>query len=150
MSVLSLACGLLGCQKEPEPAKHELSQITSVSISCGNMDRRYSYSFWAHKEENGWFLDAECFTYNYETETLFNSCELDSEDEKTLLEILEENESIAYVENYTKPKKSAAHFVDETTYGFCLNFSDGSQYVTFDRQKDLEKFFYRLAEKHIV
>ena len=37
--------------------------------------------------------------------------------------------------------------MDETTYGFCLTFSDGSQYVTLDYQKELEEYFYRLAEQ---
>lgn len=150
MAVLFSVCGLFGCQKTPKPAKHELSEVTAVSISCGNMDRSYGYSFWAHKEENGWLLDAECFTQNFEEETVFENCELDSEDAKALLEILKENESIAYARNYKEPKKSVFQVADEETYGFCLTFSDGSQYVTHDRQNDLEEFFYRLAEKYGV
>lgn len=148
MSVLSLICGLFGCQKASKPAKHELSEIKSVSISCGHMDRSYGYSFQIYKEENGWLLNAECFTHNYETETVLEKCELSGEDAKALLEILERNESIAYAENYSKPKKRSVRIADETTYGFCLTFSDGNFYATYDRQSDLEEFFYRLAEKY--
>lgn len=148
MAAISLICGLFGCQKAPQPAKHELSEITAVSISCGNMDRSHSYSFWAHKEDNGWLLDAECFTHTFETETKLENRELSGEDAEELLEILEQNESIAYAENYKEPKKFSAEVADETSYCFCLNFSDGNQYVTYDRQKDLETFFYRLAEKY--
>ena len=36
--------------------------------------------------------------------------------------------------------------MDETTYSFCLTFSDGSQCVTYDAQEKLEDFSYRLAE----
>lgn len=148
MVALSLICGLFGCQKAPKPAKHELSEITAVSISCGHMDRSYGYSFGAHKEENGWFLNAECFTHNHEVETVLENRELNGEDAETILEILKQNESIAYVENYKKSKILPFHVVDETTYSFCLTFSDGNQYVTCDRQDDLEDFFYRLAEKY--
>lgn len=148
MALFSLTCGLFGCQRSPEPAKHELSEIMSVSISYGNMDRSYGYSFRAHREENGWFFNAECFTHNYEVETVFEDRELDCEDAEALLEIMEQNESIAHVENYKAPKKLFFQVADEETYCFCLNFSDGSQYVTYDRQNDLETFFYRLAEKY--
>lgn len=150
MAGFSLICGLFGCQKAPKPAKHGLSEITAVSISCGHMERSYGYSFRAHKEENGWFLDAECFTHNYEEETVFENRELVGEDVETLFEILEQSESIAYAENYRKPKKLPAQVMDETAYGFCLTFSDGNQYVTCDRQSNLEEFFYRLAEKYRV
>lgn len=148
MAVLSIICGLFGCQKAPKPAEHKLDEITSVSISCGHMDRSNGYSFWAHKEENGWFLDAECFTHNYETETVFENYEIVGEDIDTLLEILNQSNSIAYVENYKKPKKLSFQVSDETIYSFCLAFSDGNQYVTCDVQSDLEEYFYRLAEKY--
>lgn len=145
--LLSLIVGLLGCQKVPKTAKHELSEITTISISCGHMDRSYGYYFWAHKEENAWFFDAECFTHNFEAETVLENCELNDEDAEALFEILEQSESIVYVENYRKPKKLPIQVSDETTYSFCLTFSDGNQYVTYGRQNDLEEFFYRLAKK---
>ena len=37
--------------------------------------------------------------------------------------------------------------MDETDYGFCLTFSDKSRCVTNDRKKELEEYFYRLAEQ---
>lgn len=148
MTALSLFCGLFGCRNAPKPAKHELSEITALSISCGHMDRRYGYSFWVHKEENAWFLYAECFTDNYETETVIENAVLMSDDVEALFKILELSESIAYVENYKKPKNPAFQIADEETYGFCLGFSDGSQYAASGRQADLENFFYRLAEKN--
>lgn len=145
MVILSSVFGFFGCQKS---AKHELSEITSVSISCGHTDRRFGYSFWVHKEENGWFLNAECFTNDKETETVFENRELSGDDTETLIGILERNDSILYVENYREPKTFAFQVADGETYGFCLTFSDGSRYVTGDRQKDLEEFFYRIAEKY--
>lgn len=148
MSLLSLVCVLSGCQKSPEAAQHNLSEITSISISCGHTDRSYGYSFSAHKKESKWFFDAECFTQNHETETSFKNSELNADDIKALLEILEQNKSIAYVENYKKPKTASVHIADEDTYIFCLTFSDKKQYVTYGMQSDLEKSFYRLAEKY--
>lgn len=148
MAMLCFFCGLLGCQKAPKKAKHELSELTAVSISCGNMDRRYSYSFSAKRQENGWLLDAECFTRDRETETVLENRALDSEDASMLLDILEQNESIAYLENYKKTRAFRFWIADETTYGFCLTFSDGSRYTAPDRQSDLEELFYRLADKY--
>lgn len=148
MTVISLIGGLFGCQKAPRAAQHTLSQVTAVSISCGHMDRRYGYSFWARRGENGWLLDGECFTQGFETETVLKDCMLDSEETEDLLEILKCNESIAYVENYKEPKTLAFQVADGETYGFCLCFSDGSQYAASTKQADLEKFFYRLAEKY--
>ena len=79
---------------------------------------------------------------------MFENREVSSNDMDALFEILEQSNSIAYVENYKKPKKFPFFEVmDETTYGFCLTFSDGSQYVTLDYQKELEEYFYRLAEQ---
>lgn len=147
MTLFGFSCGLSGCKKEQRSESHKISEITAVSISCGHTDRSYGYSFWTHKDGNVWFFDAECFTDNFETEKKFENCVLDDEDSKKLLEILEQNESIAYTENYSA-KSGSSHAADETAYSFCLTFSDGKQCVTYDRQSDLEDFFYPLAEKY--
>lgn len=148
MAVLSLICGLSGCKEAREPEKHTLAQITAVSISCGHMDRSYGYSFWAHKEDAGWLLDAECFTNHYEVETVFQNRALDGEDVEALFADLEQSESIAYVENASKKTERSHSATDETVYSFCLTFSDGKQYVVSHRQNSLEELFYRLAEKY--
>ena len=148
MGLLAIFAGLFGCNKTPKPAQHELSEISGVSLSCGHMDRSYGYFFWVHREQDKWLFNAECFTYDHEVETVFENREVRSNDMDALFEILEQSNSIAYVENYKKPKKLPFFEVmDETTYGFCLTFSDGSQYVTLDYQKELEEYFYRLAEQ---
>ena len=146
MGLLAIFAWLFGCNKTPKPAQHELSEISGVSLSCGHMDRSYSYSFWLHLEEDTWLFDAECFTHDFEEETVFEGREVSSEDMDALFEILERNDRIAYAENYQKPSDSIFEVMDETTYGFCLTFSDGSQYVTYDAQDELRQFFYRLAE----
>lgn len=148
MAVFSLIGGLFGCQKAQAPAKHELSEVTSISISCGNMDRSCGYSFWVHMGDDGWLFDTECFTHDREVETVLKDRVIGDEDARALLEILERCNSVAHVENYKKPKGSLFFVADEETYGFCLSFSDGSRYVTYDRQSELEEFFYRLAEKY--
>lgn len=148
MGILAALAGLFGCSKAPKPAQHELSEIRAVSISCGHMDRSYGYFFWIHPEQDKWLFDAECFTHGHEDETMFENREVSGKDMDALFEILERCDSIAYAENYKKPKKLPIFEVmDETTYSFCLTFSDGTQYVTCDRQKELEEFFYRLAEQ---
>lgn len=148
MALLSLTCGLFGCRKAPQAAKHTLSDITAVSISCGHMDRSCCYSFCARKEADVWLLDAECFTQSREAETAFKGRELSGEETDTLLALLEQGDSIAYAESYKKPRRFRARTADETKYGFCLSFSDGNQFTVPERQGALEEFFYRLAEKY--
>lgn len=147
MGLLAVFAGLFGCGKSPKPAQHSLSEISAVSLSCGHMDRSYGYFFWVHREQDKWLLDAVCFTHDHEDETVFENREVRSNDMDALFEILEQSDSIAYAEKYKKPKNLHFEVLDETTYGFCLTFSDGSRYVTCDRQKELEEYFYRLAEQ---
>lgn len=137
-----------GCKKTDVPADHTLSEITAISISCGNDDRCCSYSFWAHKEDQIWLFDAQCYLPDQDVATVFHNYELSQPKMQIALRILEENKSIAYVENYKQPKKFSLSAVDETTYAFCLTFSDQKQYLSYDRQEDLEEYFYRLAEEY--
>lgn len=146
MGILATLAGLFGCSKSPKPAQHTISEISAVSIACGHMDRSYGYYFWIHREQDKWLFDTECFTNDHETETVFENREVSGEDIDALFKILERNDSITYAENYKKPKKPLFEIMDETTYSFCLTFSDGNRYTTNDRQKELEEFFYCLAE----
>ncbi len=147
MAVLSTLCGTLGCSREQEGAKHGTAELTAVSISCGHMDRSLSYSFWARRSGESWLFDAECSTDQNQTETVLESQALDADDVNELMTILSRNDSIAYAESYRATKKVLSA-VDETTYSFCLTFEDGEQYVTDDRQGELEELFYRIAEKY--
>ncbi|MGN0601873.1 MAG: hypothetical protein ACI4I7_04105 [Oscillospiraceae bacterium] len=156
MSMNFISCGYINTLKEKwmsdssedsGKSHHDLSDITAVSLSCGHMDRSYGYYFLLHRDNEKWLFDAECFTHDHEEETVFENREVSDEDMDMLFEILKQNDSITYAENYKQPKKSPFIVLDETTYGFGLTFSDGEQYSTRDWQKDLEDFFYRLAEK---
>ena len=148
MGLLAVLSGLFGCQKAPKPAQHTISEISAVSIACAHMDYSYGYYFQIHREQEKWLFDTRCFTHEYDRETVFENRDVSDEDMETLIEILEKNDSITYAENYQKPKNSPFEVLDETTYSFCLTFLDGSQYTTRDWQKELEEFFYRLAEKY--
>lgn len=147
MGLLTMLAGLFGCHKAPKPTQHDLSEITAVSISCGHMDRRYGYFFWIRQEGDAWLFDAQCFTHDHEKETALEECAVDDGSISALFAILQRNDLIAYAENYQKPPKPPFEVMDETTYSFCLTFSDESQYMTYDRQNELEDFFYRLAEQ---
>lgn len=148
--ILAALTGLLCYGRAPQPAQHDLGEIREVSVSCNHMDRSYSYYFRLHREEGKWLFDATCFTHDHEQETVFENLEIGEQEIKALFEILERNDSIAYAENYKKPKKSDFVIMDETTYVFCLTFSDGRQYSTYDCQEELEQFFYRLAENILI
>lgn len=147
MSIFSLSC-LWGCANASPTAAHTISEITSVSISCGEMDRSYSYSFWLHANDDTWLFDASCFTKQHEIETSLTDCVITEEETAAILAILEQNDSIAFVENYVAKHKSNNGIPDASSYGFALTFSDGAQYSADKQQKELETHFYSLAEKY--
>ncbi|MGN1134282.1 MAG: hypothetical protein ACI4RN_07500 [Oscillospiraceae bacterium] len=152
MTVLAILSGLFGCGNKPKyKGQHSVSEITRISMSCSHMDYNYGYSFQLFREGNQWMFDAHCCTDNFEKETEFYSKQVSSTDIDTLFEILERNNTISYIETYKKPKKLLKFQVmDETVYGFCLSFSDGSSYNTDSAGSaisELQEFFYSLAEK---
>ncbi|MGM9680314.1 MAG: hypothetical protein ACI3XR_02295 [Eubacteriales bacterium] len=110
------------------------------------MDYSYCYSFRIHREQDKWLFDTKCFTHEHESETVFENREVSREEVDTLFEILDHSDSISHAENYKSPMKSPFIVMDETTYSFCLTFSDKSRYMTRDQSIELESFFYRLAE----
>lgn len=148
LELLAMLSALFGCG-EGQPAQHELSELRSISMSCGQSNRCYSYSFYLRKEGEAWLLDAECFTKDRTEETVFSARTVDAGELEVLFDILERNGTIAYAENYKKPKKSPLTVLDAPVYGFALTFSDGSVYDTEsagDARHELEDCFYRLAE----
>ncbi len=144
MALLTTLTSLFGCNTSQK--KHGLSDITCVSVACGHMDRTMGYSFSAYKEDDAWYLDSQCFTRNYSTESVLKKCKLGEDEATELLGILEKNNSISYVKTYKKPKKLSAS--DGESYSFVLTFSDGEQYAADTRQDELEAFFYRLTESY--
>lgn len=147
MTLFSTVFGLFGCKKAPDTAEHDVSEITGVSISCGNPDRNGEYSFNIQKKDDLWLFDTQCYDRNGEKIEI-NGLEISENDVDEVLEILERNDSIVYAENYKKRKIASGRVADEITYGFCLTFADGKRYTTCDVQGDLEKMFYRFAEKY--
>lgn len=151
-SLLAVRVCLSGGGRVPDSGRHdhEVSDLTVISMSCGHMDYSCSYSFALTLNEGKWFFDAECFTHQFKTETAFSGREVKSADIERLYDILERNGSIAYAETYRKPEKQPFEVMDGTMYGFCLAFSDGSRYIADSAgtaRRELEDFFYRLAEK---
>lgn len=148
MTVFSLLFSVFGCKKIQPNARHELSELQSVSISCGNSDRSCSYSFSVYYESEKWLFDAECFTDSGQNETSFSKIELTEAELDGLFEILKRNESISYAENYKEPKKHGGFAADTDYYVFALTFSDDTRLVTYTRQSETEEYCYRLAEKY--
>ncbi len=147
MAILSLLCGVFGCNKSNRPPKHTLSDITAVSIACGHMDRSYEYSFGIYKKQESWLFSAECFTHNNEVETVIENCTIETEDADELFEIMKKNDSISHAEGY-KPKAKSSNTADGESYSFCLTFSDSTQCITDEEESELCRYFYRLAEKY--
>lgn len=92
-------------------------------------------------------MNGDCFTQEHTVEAVFENRPVSQADVDALFEILERNDSIAYAWQYKEPKRPRYEIMDETTYVFCLTFSDGSQYSIPEVQEELETFFYDLAEQ---
>ena len=149
MSLFAVLTGLFGCG-EPKTQQHSISEVTSVSIACGHMDRSYCYSFWLRKEGEQWLFDTECAIRDHSEPIALENLPVDSGAVNEVLAILEQSGAILYAENYKQPKKSELQLMDATTYGFSLMFSDGSQYSTSDlgpAGDALEDYFYALSEQ---
>lgn len=144
-ALLSFVSELSGCTAPP---KHTTTEISGVSISCGHMNRSYGYSFWVRADNSSMLFDADCYTGNYEIPTVLESVEISNDEYAELMKIIEEAQLIQYAENYKKPPKSPVFVSDETTYCFSLTFTDGENYLTYNRQEELENYFYALAEKY--
>lgn len=142
--LLSVLAGLFGCGKAQH---HEVSQLVSVSISCCHMDRRFGYSFFLRKENGVWLFDADCFTDDFETQTVFEDKTVGDDKITELFDIIEKNETVKFAETYKEPKK-LFEALDESTYSLCLTFDDGSKYNTDSigsAMQELERYFYTLA-----
>lgn len=148
MSISSFLFGSAGCDKAVNSVQHKSSDITSVSIAFSCMDRSISYHFLMHKEQDKWLFDTNCFTQNNKKETTLENCEVTNDEVEALLNIIERNDSIAYAAKYKKPLKPLFRVEDASSYNFSLKFSDGTQSTAYECQKDLEVFFYGLAEKY--
>lgn len=147
VALLSLISGLFGCKGTTAP-QHTTADISGVSISCGHMNRAYGYSFWVRMDGKTPVFDADCFTHEWEVPTVLESVEIDEDEFEELLKIIEDNQLIQYAENYKQPSKSPILVLDDTTYAFCMDFTDGKSFLTNDRQEELETYFYALAEKY--
>lgn len=146
LAFLSFISGLFGCKgKTP---RHSAADIRGVSVSCGHSNRSFGYSFWVRTDSKSVLFDADCFTHNRETPTVLEAVEISESEFEELLKIVEEKQLIQYAEKYKKPPKSPFLVLDETTYAFNLTFTDGENFLTKDRQEELESFFYALAEKY--
>lgn len=141
MGLFTVLAGLFGCNKAPGSARHTVSDICEVSVSCGHMNRCYGYCFRIRRENGVWLFDAECFTHDREAETVFEDRAVNGGDIEELLGILERNDSIAYAENYKKPIKLPFQVLDDTSYNFSLVFSDGSRYTAAPCKRRLRNSF---------
>ena len=162
VGLVTMLAGLFGCTEKPgrEPI-HDTSEVRLVSIGCGHMDYSCCYDFMLKRsDEDGeiqvpdqgaeWLFEGGCFLRGEEERTEFEPTAVRNQSAETLLEIIKSNGIITYVENYKNPKKLNVHVLDETTYSFCIEFSDGQRYIVGNMvpgQWELEDYFYNLGKE---
>ena len=165
--LVTVLSGLLGCTAKPRDAEpvHDVSEVCMIYIGCGHMDYSCCYNFMLKRSteeaveagqvgeagaDSGWYFEGGCFLRDEEERTDFEPTPVSSESAAKLLNIIRANNTIPYAENYKAPKKLKIFALDETTYSFCIEFSDGQQYIISEmlpEQNELEKYFYDLGKE---
>ena len=159
--LMVVLAGLIGCTAKPRDAEpvHDISEVCMVSMGCGHMDYSCCYNFMLKRsaeeaeearQDSGWYFEGGCFLRDEEERTDFEPTLVSSDSAAKLLDIIEANNTIAYAENYKAPKKLKIFALDETTYSFCIKFSDGQQYIISEmvpEQNELEEYFYDLGKE---
>lgn len=128
--------------------RHSARDIGSLSIFYSCMDRSVSYSFYLVHSGDVWSLDAECFTIGNARECIFKDHPLDPKDSDELLSILEQTDAVMGAKRSGKRVLRSRRALDGDKYGFFVTFSDGECRSNSERQTELEKFCYRLAEEY--
>ena len=161
LALMTVLAGLIGCTAKPRDAEpvHDISEVCMVSMGCGHMDYSCCYNFMLKRsaeeageagQDSGWYFEGGCFLRDEEERTDFEPTPVSSDSAAKLLDIIEANNTIAYAENYKAPKKLEIFALDETTYSFCIKFSDGQQYIISEmvpEQNELEEYFYDLGKE---
>ena len=161
LSLMVVLAGLFGCTSEPRDAEplHDISEVCMISIGCGHMDYSFCYNFMLKRsaeeaeeagQDSGWYFEGGCFLRDEEERTDFEPTPVSSDSAAKLLHIIEANNTIAYAENYKAPKKLEIFALDQTTYSFCIEFSDGQRYIIskmVPKQHELEEYFYDLGKE---
>lgn len=161
LSLMVVLAGLFGCTAKPRDGEplHDISEVCMVYIGCGHMDYSCCYNFTLKRSteeaieagaDSGWYFEGGCFLRDEEERTDFEPTPVSSDSVAKLLDIIEENNTIAYAENYKAPRKPKIFALDETTYSFCIEFSDGQQYVICEmvpEQHEFEEYFYDLGKE---
>ena len=161
LALMTVLAGLIGCTAKPRDAEpvHDISEVCMVSMGCGHMDYSCCYNFMLKRsaeeaeeagQDSGWYFEGGCFLRDEEERTDFEPTPVSSDSAAKLLDIIEANNTIAYAENYKAPKKLEIFALDETTYSFCIEFSDGQRYIIskmVPKQHELEEYFYDLGQE---
>lgn len=139
-----MLASLFGCKGTKE---YTAKDIEAISISCGEMDLRSSYSFALSLKEDTWILYADCFSIDGETEINLKT-PIENEEAENLLALAEKSGFISSLRKYRKPlfKPSTA---DEAVYSSSITLSDGNTFsAPILSSRDVETNFYALAEKY--
>lgn len=125
--------------------KHQVSDITSVSISFAHMMKNYCYFFCLYKK-NDWYLNCKCSINDYKEEIEIETIVL-IDDVNQVLKIINDEGLILETERFKyKPLRYTP--LDASIYTFNLEFNDGIIKTTNYYQVLLKDLFYKLANKY--
>ncbi len=124
-----------------------LNDITGVSLSCGHMCFDYCYSFYISKRNEKLLFSASFFLKNANGRICFEDAPVKEEAFSSLLDLISKTNLIKKANNF-KAQEQSFEALDETTYSLSVYFETGSVFAKIS-SKELEKFFFELAEKYV-
>lgn len=142
LAIISILSVFSGCRNEPI---RTVSDIESLSISCGDMDTRQSYTFQITRKSGNWVIVADYTDTNTEALVQLEAA-IDSKKADELLSLVKSSGLIDKLTKYKKPTKDT--FVsDEAIYSTAIVFSDGQILsAPLFAGNEIENTFRSLAE----
>lgn len=144
MAITAMLASMFGCKSKPQ---YTVADIESLSISCGHMDLRKSYSFGISQRGGSWILYVDCFAADGEAQIKLET-PIKNADAENLISEAEKSGFITSLQEYKKPLFKF-RVADETVYSSLITFSDGNTMsAPILASRDVEKSFYAFVEKY--
>ncbi|MDO4379785.1 MAG: hypothetical protein Q4D20_02810 [Clostridia bacterium] len=123
-----------------------LNDITGVSLSRGHMCFDYCYSFYISRRNGKLLFSVLCFLKNTNGRISFEDVPVKEEVFSSLLDLISKTDLIEKAKNF-KTQEQSLEVLDEADYSLSIYFETGSVFAKIS-SKELEKFFFELAEKY--
>ncbi len=127
----------------------ESGALKSVCITSNAMEYSDCYMFSIDKEDGVWFLSCEAVIDEDLICVGEKELQIGEGDAEAILAVVREQQLVGRVMQYEKPEDDGTFWLDETTYGTSLLFTDGSWvHASIEHGDELVEAFRCLVRKY--